>query len=171
MGTRTQSFFIGAGFLAVLVGSALAATQTQSQPQRDLQQQHKIVLPDRMTWGPPPPGLPSGAQASVVSGDPSRPGFYVVRIRAPEGYTIRPHWHTQDEHITVLSGRVEMGIGDELGKNITPGGPGAYFELPGGHHHSAVMRGETIVQIDGLGPFDIFYVNPSDDPRTKRSSR
>jgi hypothetical protein len=43
--------------------------------------------------------------------------------------------------------------------------------VPGGHHHAARVRGATIVQIDGLGPFDITYVNPMDDPRAKRSGR
>jgi quercetin dioxygenase-like cupin family protein len=116
-----------------------------------------------------PPGLPAGAQAAVVDGDPGKPGFFVVRLRAPDGYKIRPHWHSQDEHVTVLSGKLEMGFGDQMGNNATTGGAGAYFSMQGGHHHYAMTRGESVIQLDGHGPFDIFYVNPSDDPRRQRA--
>jgi quercetin dioxygenase-like cupin family protein len=132
---------------------------------------HRVVLPDKLAWGPPPPGLLAGAQGAIVEGDITKPGFFVVRLRAPDGYVVRPHWHSQDEHLTVLSGHAEMGFGDQLGGNVTVGGPGSYFMMPGGQRHSVTMRGETIVQVDGQGPFDIFYVNPGDDPRSKRSSR
>jgi hypothetical protein len=27
--------------------------------------------------------------------------------------------------------------------------------------------GETVVQINGTGPFDVMYLDPSDDPRRK----
>ena len=31
-------------------------------------------------------------------------------------------------------------------------------------HHAAETKGETIVQLDGMGPFDIHYLNPADNP-------
>lgn len=156
---------VGSGIgLALLVGTAIAAPPEAATG-------HRTVTNEQLTWGSPPPGLPAGAQLAVVDGDPTKPGFFVVRLRAPDGYVVRPHWHSQDERITVLTSRFEMSVGDEPGKNVTVGGPGAYFMMPGGHHHAARVRGDTIVQIDGLGPFDITYVNPMDDPRAKRSGR
>ncbi len=155
-----------ARILAVLaLGAGLAVAQTATT------ETHRIAVPDKLTWGPPPPGLPSGSQLAVLDGDPTKPHHFVVRLRMPDGYTVKPHWHSQDEHITVMSGRFEMGMGDQMSKNVTPGVPGTYFSVPGGHRHFATARGETVVQIDGQGPFDIFYVNPSDDPRLKRAVR
>lgn len=34
-------------------------------------------------------------------------------------------------------------------------------------HHFAWTKEETIVQIHGVGPWAINYVNPADDPRKK----
>jgi hypothetical protein len=34
---------------------------------------------------------------------------------------------------------------------------------------TTVAQGETILQISGMGPFAITYVNPEDDPRNKKS--
>jgi hypothetical protein len=33
--------------------------------------------------------------------------------------------------------------------------------------HYAWSTGPTIIQINGMGPFEITYVNPADDPRNK----
>ncbi len=38
-------------------------------------------------------------------------------------------------------------------------------------HHAAEAQGETIVQIDGKGPFDIHYLNPADDPSKTASAK
>ena len=31
----------------------------------------------------------------------------------------------------------------------------------------ALADGETVVQINGVGPFDVKYIDPKDDPRNK----
>jgi hypothetical protein len=37
--------------------------------------------------------------------------------------------------------------------------------MPKGMHHYAWASGETVVQLHGVGPFAITYVNAADDPR------
>ena len=64
-----------------------------------------------LKWGPRPPGLPEGAQAAVVEGDPSKAGPFVVRLDLPDGYEVRPHWHPTSERISVLRGTFLMGDG------------------------------------------------------------
>ena len=167
---RTVGLCTIGALVALVVGAAMA--QQTSTPKTAACGEHKMVTPSQLAWGPPPPGLPHAAEVAVLEGDPSRAGYYAVRLRLPEGTQIRPHWHSQDEHITVLSGTLGMGMGDKWNvSTMTPLGIGSYFALPGGQHHFAQARGDTILQVSGLGPFDIHYVNPNDDPRQARSSR
>jgi quercetin dioxygenase-like cupin family protein len=152
--------------LLVAIGAGLALAQTAKTAT------HKMLTPDQLQWGKPPPGLPPSAELAPLEGDPSQPGWFIVRMRMPDGTQIRPHWHSKDEHITVLSGRMGMGMGDTWSTAQMKELPsGSYFSLPAGQKHFAAAHGETIVEISGPGPFDIHYVNPSDDPRNKRSSR
>src|SRR5262245_58725822 len=73
---------------------------------------HVMVEAASLKWGDAPPSLPPGAKAAVVSGDPSKPGPFVVRLQVPSGYKIAPHWHPGDENVTVFSGTVAIGMGD-----------------------------------------------------------
>jgi hypothetical protein len=42
---------------------------------------------------------------------------------------------------------------------------GTFAALEPGTRHFAESQGETIVQLHGVGPWGISYVNPADDPR------
>jgi hypothetical protein len=44
---------------------------------------------------------------------------------------------------------------------------GSFMHMPKEMPHYALMKGETVLQVHGIGPFDITYINPSDDPRKK----
>jgi ketosteroid isomerase-like protein len=74
--------------------------------------QHLVVAGNAVTWGDPPPFLPAGAKVAAVSGDPSKAGPFVLRVQMPAGYRIAAHWHPTDEHVTVLSGTMALGMGD-----------------------------------------------------------
>lgn len=115
-------------------------------------------------WGDAPPVLPKGAKLAVMTGDPSKKGPFAVRLKMPAGYKVPPHWHTQDEQLTILSGIFLLHMGDTMdagGHELTAGG---YHFLPGKMHHAAETKAETIVQLQGMGPFDIHYLDPADDP-------
>ena len=58
--------------------------------------------------------LPPGAQWFVLSGDPSKDGPFTIRLRLPAGYQIPAHSHPTTEAITVLSGKLLLGMGDKL---------------------------------------------------------
>ncbi len=51
------------------------------------------VNADGLTWGPAPPVLPKGAKIAVLSGDPSKDGLYVLRLKMPANYKIPAHNH------------------------------------------------------------------------------
>jgi hypothetical protein len=44
---------------------------------------------------------------------------------------------------------------------------GSFRRMPKNMRHFTIAKGETIIQLHGIGPFDIHYVNPADDPRKK----
>jgi quercetin dioxygenase-like cupin family protein len=123
-----------------------------------------FVNATEIKWGDAPPDLPRGAQIAVLSGDPSKKGAFALRFKLPSGYKIPGHWHTQDEHLTVLSGTFVLHMGDDLTAPSHELGAGAYHFLPGKMHHAAEAKGETILQLHGTGPFDIHYLNPADNP-------
>ena len=115
-------------------------------------------------WGPAPPDLPKGAEIAVLHGDPSKKAPFTLRLKAPAGYKIPPHWHSNDEFLTILAGTFILHMGDTMDAPATSLTAGGFHFLPAKMHHAAESKGETIVQVDGMGPFDIHYLNPADNP-------
>ena len=126
---------------------------------------HVMSAPKDLKWGDPPPVFAKGATMSVVSGDPSKEGLYVVRLKMPAGYKINPHFHPTDENVTVISGTFQLGMGDTFaaaGMKALPAG--GFALLPAQMHHYAMAKVPTVVQVHAMGPFALTYVNPADDP-------
>jgi len=129
---------------------------------------HMVALPDDLKWGPAPPALPAGSQMAVLDGDPSKEGMFVLRAKLPDGYTIPAHWHSTAEHVTVISGSFGIGLGDKLDNaKIRYLPAGSYIRFGKDERHYAVTKGETVIQVHAMGPFDLHYVNPADDPTRK----
>jgi hypothetical protein len=58
-----------------------------------------------------------------------------------------------------------LGMGDKLDEKAAKmHHAGDFVAIPAKTNHYAIMKGDTILQIHGEGPFDITYVNPDDDP-------
>jgi hypothetical protein len=138
----------------VVLGAASAAAQSMSTP----------VNADAIKWSAASPVFPKGAEIAVVSGDPSKDGLYVVRLKMPANYQIPAHNHPT----AVLSGTFNIGMGDKVdpqkGLALQAGG---FAEAPAKMNHYAWTTDEAIVQVHGQGPFTITYVNPADDPSKK----
>lgn len=127
------------------------------------------VQPEEIKWGPVPPVLPAGAKMAVLSGDPAGTGFVTIRLKMPAGYQIPPHWHPTDEHVTVISGSLGIGMGDKLDKQQSKTLKAGGYGIAGANmHHFAWTKTGAVVQVDLLGPFQITYVNPADDPSRKK---
>jgi hypothetical protein len=150
--------------LALLaLGAALASTGAAAADDGQA-----FIVPKDLKFGPAPPALPPGAQMAVLKGDPGKPGAFVVRLQVPGGYRIPPHWHSQDEALTVISGTLFLGMGDHYDPGTARGLPaGGFHYLPAKAHHFAFAKKPAVVQINGNGPFDITYINPADDPQKK----
>ena len=154
------------GYLVILtVAFGLAVAQEAKAPG------HVLLTPSQVKWGDPPPVFEKGAGFTVVSGDPSQSGLYVVRLKMPAGYRINPHWHPTDEHVTVLSGTFAIGMGEKFDQaSMTKLPEGGYVLLPAEMRHYAMAATAATVQVHGQGPFVLTYVNPADDP-SKRAPK
>ena len=105
----------------------------------------------------------------MLQGDPSKDGVYTIRLEMPAGYLIPPHFHPTDEHVTVISGRAALGMGDAVDlPHARKLSAGEFITAPATAHHFAKAEVKTVVQVHGQGPFAITYVNPRDDPRKAR---
>lgn len=159
--TRTTGI-LGTLSLALLGAAWAQGHQEMGKPSPE----HAIHTPAQIQWVDGPPSLPAGAKFAVLEGDPAKEGFFTMRVRLPDGYRIPPHTHPKVEHITVISGTFNFGMGDKFDQSATKEMPAGTFGFwPEGMKHFAWARGETIVQLHGVGPWSIEYLDPADDPR------
>lgn len=125
-----------------------------------------VHAPADIKWQDGPPSLPPGAKFAVLEGDPSKEGPFVFRVKVPDGYKIPPHTHPKAERVTIISGTFNLGMGETFdakkGQELSAG---TYGTWPAGMTHHVWVKGETVVQFHGDGPWTITYVNPADDPR------
>ena len=148
-----------------LVVSGVAGRASQSTAKPDAAASHGIVAADGLKWEP----FIAPSQMALVSGDPSQAGPFVLRIKSPAGTVIPAHWHPTDENLTVLEGKFAIGTADafDAGK-LTVMQPGDFIQMLAKMHHFAKAATDTVVQIHGMGPFAVTFLNPKDDPRLKQ---
>lgn len=152
-----RSVALSLGIVAI-IGTAAHASE----------QHHTVVSGDAVKWGPAPASLPPGAQAAALLGSPAKEGPFVLRLKFPAGFVVPPHRHSKDEFVTVISGKFAISSGEKLNRETLQALPPASFiHLPAGMPHYAWAEVETVVQINGTGPFDVIYIDPKDDPRKK----
>ena len=133
---------------------------------------HILMAPTEAKWGDPPPVFEKGMSFSVVSGDPSKAGPFVVRAKMPAGYEIKPHWHPTDENVTVLVGRMAVGMGEKFDTAAMKELPtGSYAMLPAKMRHFAMAKTNAFIHMHGQGPFALTYVNPADDPSKRAPAK
>lgn len=154
--------------LMCLLGITLGAAIASAQPPA-AEPEHAALTPADLKWMPAPPVLPNGVQIAVLSGNPFAEGFSMVRLKIPPHTTFAPHWHPTTESFTVLSGRFFVGMGDKVDKSKAKALPPMSFaSMPATHHHYAYTGSEPVmIDLSFYGPFQIYYVNPADDPSRK----
>ena len=112
--------------------------------------------------------LTPGVSVMTLLGSRTAPGPYVYRVKARNGVRIPPHWHTQTMHLTVLSGRFVMAMGESLDSiQAKSYDPGSFVVLPARMRHIEWFEGETVIHVETEGPLETVFVNPADDPRNR----
>jgi hypothetical protein len=128
---------------------------------------HIMVSPADLKWADVP-SLPPGAKIAVIEGPPTEAVPFTFRLKFPANYRIPAHWHPAIEHVTVISGSVNLGIGDKLDEaKAKPLSAGSVAIMQPKTNHFVWTKEETVVQVHGVGPWGVTYVNPADDPRKK----
>ncbi len=113
-----------------LIWVAIFATNlilgTQLYAADNSQETKPILMKEKDIKFIPAPGFPKGAQIAMLRGDLSQPVPYTIRLKLPDGFVIPSHWHGTDEEVTVLSGTLNVGMGDKVDKKqstaLTAGG-------------------------------------------------
>src|SRR6266576_5643161 len=145
---------------AALIGLAVAATGVHGQEKKESAEAHKIVHFGDLKWTP----IMKGCELAPVAGDSSAEGApFVLRIRCADGVKIPAHWHPTDEHLTVLKGTFLVSTGESFDEaKLQTMNVGNFVTMPKELRHFAMCKGETIVQVHGVGPFKVNWVNPSE---------
>ena len=132
----------------------------------------KISL-SRIPWtseisnGKTPRPTPS-AKVAVIEGPPNEAVPFTFRVKLPADYKVAAHWHRALEHVTVLSGTYNFGTGDKLDKEKTKALLlGSTVIIRPKTNHFIWTSEETVLQVHGVGPQDLNFVDPADDPRKK----
>jgi ChrR Cupin-like domain len=151
----------------VLFISAFTFAQTEQTQPASMQADHKMISPKEMQWQESE--FP-GVSVAVVDGNPAEAGSpFTIWLKLPPNYRFAPHWHPTDESLVVISGSIGLGVGDKLDmKSGRVMGPGSFGKMNKEVHHYAWTSKGCTFALYGMGPFQTTFVNPADDPRTKK---
>jgi hypothetical protein len=121
---------------------------------------HKIIRSGDLKWTP----IIKGCDIAGVSGDMNADGQpFVLRLRCADGSKVPAHWHPTDENVTVLRGVFLVGMGDKFDETkLQAMNVGNFVAMPKEARHFAMSKGDTIVQVHGMGPFKVNWVNAAD---------
>ncbi|WP_156762734.1 cupin domain-containing protein [Woeseia oceani] len=120
------------------------------------------LTPDDLVWTELEPGL----DMAVLEGDPRSEGYYIMRARFAPGTFSAPHFHPNTRYVTVIKGTWYTGTGTVWDKeNSIPLGPGSYMKHPAkAAHFDGAKDEEVIVEIRGMGPAPLVYVDADGHP-------
>lgn len=144
--------------------------QSEAPSHQPGQTSFRSILSEDVDWKPFA-AFPPSVRLAVVVGQPSEPGPYTIRVKAPRGVKLMPHKHPEDRVYTVISGVFYVGQGEQFDEEkLEAYPPGAVIVLPGGtpHFHWA-KSSEYITQVTAIGPLGLEYVDSNDDPRAIKS--
>lgn len=146
-------------FLLAFAASVLAAAATAASP---LPPGTVQFWPEQVAWSAASPAMPAGTQIAVIEGDPQAKKWFTIRLKVPAGAVIRPHSHPRDERVTVLSGAVAVGFGEAVDEAaVARFGPGAFYVNPANRPHYVLFGEDSVVQITGVGPWEVNFVAPA----------
>jgi quercetin dioxygenase-like cupin family protein len=121
---------------------------------------HKILRSGNLKWMP----IIKGCEIAVIEGNLDSEGQpFVARFHCSDGAKTPPHWHPTDENLTVLKGTFLVGTGESFDESkLQAMNLGSYMMMPKEMRHFGMAKGDLILQVHGIGPFKVNWVNPSE---------
>lgn len=159
---KPSTAFLAAAFVGASAGTPPAAAQSVYSGAGPV-----MVSPAQLAWTDAPAVAP-GAKIAVIEGPLNKAVPFTFRLRLPAGARIAPHVHPAFERVTVLSGTFHFAHGDKFDAAGTQAlGQGSVAVMPPGAAMFGYTKEETVIQLHGVGPWGITYLNPADDPRKR----
>ena len=120
-----------------------------------------IRLPADLQWKG---GGPEGLEKIVLTGDPTKPGLYVILVKWYAHHNSRPHFHPNDRFITVISGTWWVNTGRHYDPEHMRPVPAGSFVTHYAHevHYDGAKDADTVIEIVGMGPETL---TPAEDSR------
>jgi quercetin dioxygenase-like cupin family protein len=152
-GEGEQAMFLSRPILAIVAVAALWSVGAAASAQ-------VIVTADTAKWQPGT-GAFKGAQIATVVGNPAASGaYYAYLLKLPDGMQVPPHFHGMSENVNVISGTLMVGLGDTVvAAKMLALPTGGIASIPGGVHHYAIAKGDTIIEVSGVGPDTITFLH------------
>jgi len=150
--------------LILMFAAGLALTAAAPSPQ-SAAATHRIIRAGEIAWGPAPATLPPGAQTALLYGNPAGDGLFAMRLKVPKGYRLPLHTHPGPEIVTVLAGKVRLVVGSMADAPSAPAlTAGSFYSTEPGTPHTLLVDEESVIQVNGRGPWGIDFVDPAEDP-------
>ena len=126
-----------------------------------------MLTPEQLVWSDAP-SVGKGAKIAVIEGPLNQAVPFLFRLKLPANTKVAPHTHPTYERVTVLSGVFYFAHGENYDENKVRALPaGSVAIMPPGTPMFGYTKEDTVIQLNGTGPWGLQYLNPADDPRKK----
>jgi quercetin dioxygenase-like cupin family protein len=162
---KNPSTLLGVSLFGLVLGIG-SVTPAAAQSVYSGERPH-MVTPEKLTWTDAPAVAP-GAKIAVIEGPLNKAVPFTFRLKVPANSKIAPHTHPAFERVTVLEGTFYFAHGETYVKTKTTAlGPGSVAIMPPNTPMFGYTKEDTVIQLHGIGPWGLTYLNPADDPRKK----
>lgn len=171
----SKAIIIASTLIFSLASSSIFAQQisNHSKSQTQMMSINTLVAitPDTIKWVDGPDSLPSGAQYAILEGSLKGKGPVTIRLKLPANYQVAPHSLSAAQRATVISGSVNVAMGDKMdtstGTLLTAG---SFVTIPANKHYYIWTSEDSVIQVSTMGPLTVKYVDPKNDPRKNKTS-
>lgn len=155
-----MSYRLLAVVAALALGLGISASPALAQTSEESPAMHDVAAAGLAFEDIEVPGFLPGMKIAPIHGDPSVADEpYTLRLLFPDGYAFPPHWHPRAENVTVLEGTFFLAMGEEFDDSkLKTYQPGDYLFIAAENAHYGKVQGRTVLQLHGIGPFDIMVV-------------
>ena len=109
-----------------------------------------------MKWA----ATPTGTQRANLAGDDKKAGMYAYRARFPANFRNQPHFHPDDRIVTVISGTLDVGFGEQFDESKMKALPASsiWTEPAKQPHFVWAKDGGVVIQVIGNGPSAVILI-------------